>query len=64
MLEKYEIKHNSPILKIQKMHVHTNIREGALVVFHILLIRVQMGPRLTMFICLLLLLATFMIICI
>ena len=40
-----------------------NIREDALVVFHMFLIRVHSGPRLTKFICLNLLLATFMTIC-
>ena len=41
-----------------------NITEGALNTFHMLVIRVHMGPRITKLTCLHLLLANFMTICI
>ena len=41
-----------------------NTREGALVVFHMLLIRVHIGPQITKLTCLHLLVANFTTICI
>jgi hypothetical protein len=54
-----EISIIAPILNTQKMHVHMKHNEGSLVVFHMLLTRVHLGPTLTKLKCLHMLLATF-----